>query len=72
MDARKRKQLTALVILCAFVAGLFYIFTFAGEGTDVRNTCDKKCNPRFSRVIPDPAYLPKANGKTVPLICECY
>jgi hypothetical protein len=72
MKSNNRAKLFATCILFCFIGFLMYIFIFAGNGKNFENECHKKCSPRFSRVLSDPAYLPAANGKKVPLICECY
>ena len=39
---------------------------------DLNTECRKSCAPRFSRVVPDPAFPKPATGKVGPMRCQCY
>ncbi len=56
-----------LVIGCVFTGILLRI-----PSRDLAKECAEKCNPRFSRVVPDPRHPPPALGKPPFLVCECY
>ncbi len=66
-----RKRIFAIVLLALFVGLPVAVFMF-GESRDMRKVCEKKCKPRFARVVPDPNWHAPNTGKPVPLVCECY
>ena len=71
MKPSSRKAL-ALVVLSLFIGLPVAMFFFGGDGRDFVRSCDKKCAPRFARVVPDPAYPAPVTGKPAPLLCQCY
>lgn len=66
------RKVIAIVVLLLFIGLPVAVFFFGGDGQSFERACNSRCAPRFSRVVPDPAYPSPATGKPVPLVCQCY
>lgn len=68
----KRPRALAAMLLICFLAFWVAMLWFRPGGTDMNKVCKAQCHPKFSRVIPDPAYFSPTTGKPKPLKCACY